>query len=218
MGAQVSQIEDVQTVVSKITNETILENSNLCAGIQASGQKISLKDIKGNVQLSGVRFNNSQKINLSCLQNTQNNIKITDKIKDHLQSEIENAVKGQNFGIQNALSSSLKSSIQEVASSIKVKNIKECLASAIASQDIEINGVIGDVSLVAVDMISSQETVMNCIQKEETTMEKITDLEKKLQSETKNTIAGVLDTSTLIIIAIAVGLVAFVILVIKMKK
>lgn len=208
MGAQVSSNYSTIDEISKITNNVIMKNDSTCSSTATSTQKITLGNVKGGLNMSDIKFTSAQTVNLDCLQNSENNAKLISDIKKEITKAIENKLDGQNFGVQMSRNYSSTKSVSDVANSIKIENIKNCISNAINEQIIEVKDITEGANIKSINMDSSQDVVLKCIQSDTNTVEAISKLDTKIKEDMKNTISGFLSSYGIIIIVVIVLILA----------
>lgn len=218
MGAQTSRIEDVSEDISEIVNKSIISNKSSCSSAVISTQKINLGDIGGDLNMEGINMRSSQTVNLSCLQNSDNNVEIVNEIKRKMETNIKNKLDGQTFGLQNAYTKSVKKGISSVVNSINIDNIKKCIVNAINEQTISVGNVAGNANIRYVSLDATQDVVQECVQNDRNTTRQISKLESEMKTALDNTVVGVISSTGFIIIAVVVLILLFVLIYLRSSK
>lgn len=192
MGAQVSIAENVAESVTDIVNKVVMENNSNCGGESIINQGISADKVGGDVVIDGMTLDASQDINLECLQRSDNNLDISNKIQEELEQMAKSKLSGLNFGLGASMTSNLMRSITKLSSEIKVDNVKNCLYRNIIDQsarfgEIENNLIVRNFNAKAV-----QTSVASCIQEDNNTLKAINDFKKSLQQTADSSIEGLL--------------------------
>lgn len=221
MGASVSTgVVDVKTEdITKIVVDCIVNVSQVCGASTNTSQTIELGDVTDST-ISGLRQKSRNRVDLSCVQSSENDVKLQEDIETALKSHVDNQVKAQipfmSANVANSFTKKVDRSITNFSKSIKIDDIKNCLASQVSEQKIKI----GDVKNSTIEELVqdiSLEMVVNCIQDSKNIVDAVAKLKKELASSaSSNTSSGF--SLEVLIIAAAIVLFFFLILMILLNS
>lgn len=219
MGNTVSS-EQILDITTQVITESVNENIFNCKGTASIVQRANIDEIiigKGCENFNAVNQQANLEINLSCLnESNQEALNITD-IKQKLQSELEQT-SGLNLGMLDSnVSSSITKYVNSVVTKTNLTNVTNCISSYFVNMDANIGRVVCNEKNASVaNQVVAIDIIINCLAKNNQVIQAANTLSSELEQSTS--MSSGISSTALIFIAIAVALVAILILILYLKK
>jgi hypothetical protein len=164
-----------------------VSNSSSCGATTAVSQGITLGNVGGDI--SDISFNANTSVNLDCLQSSLNDSQIQSQIKNQLEQYAKSQSEaGQTF-FSGALSQSetnnIMSVVNNVSNSVKIDNVKKCVASVVVNQQITAGDIAGSVRSISLNVTAS--TINKCVQSDASVSKNVTDLANAISQTSEST-------------------------------
>ena len=213
MGGQYSTIKLETNDIIDIISKSVINTSNNCSSSIIQKQSIDLKKT-GDVEISGIDFNQSSTLNITCLQDLKKDIDTSTIVAQDIISQIDSKISGQNIGLQVSNSEEIKNIAVKLATELNYTSIANCIVDVAQLQEIKVEEG-KNIKITNNSFEQTIEMLKNCIQRDETTIKNITELQQTIETFAKSSTEGALNTTTIIFIVIGLFFILLIILVIK---
>ena len=203
MGVQYSKIQLETNDLIDIVSKSVINTSNNCTSSSVQKQIIDLQKT-GDVEIVGVDFSQNSVLNITCLQDTKQDIDTSTLVAQDIISQINNKISGQTIGSQISNSEEIKNIAVKLANELDYNSITNCIGDLTQVQEIKVVDS-GNIRIINTSFDQTMSLIKNCIQKDITTIKNITQLEQTIKTIAESSTEG-LSSAAIIVIAIVVGL------------
>lgn len=197
-----------QTAVSNAITNAIITNTSNCTSQNVNAITLQFGTVVGDFNLNNANLSQSVTINSSCLQQSTNNTDILNTIQANLKQEYQNGTSGALFSA--SVNNQVSTAITNVANSVNISNIKNCLLNNLTSTAIGANYVGGNVNITNLTVGQVTSLVQTCVQNDTNVTTATNQLKTALTSAQTNT--------SYTIIYIILGILCFLIFIFIVSK
>ena len=153
-----------------------------------------------------VKQSEKQKIDVTCIQKSDNQIEIQNNIVKNLETMLKEKTEGLNFLNFNVNANEIiQQKMLNVSNSVDFQIVNECLTALSQNQEINVKRVGGDVNILDIDQNMLLDTVVSCTQKQKALLDEVNDFTDTVNNTIDTETVG-LTTSGLWAIAIGLGI------------
>ena len=203
MGASFSQnvIDSVTKAISTIST-SIIQNSQLT---EDSTQLISVKDIDGDVHITGNTFTQTATINMQALMSSLQTAEAQQSLIQELTQEAKSLISGLNIG-QFADATNTLNTLIEAELAIIIQIGQTCATGTNQYQEIVVERVKGNVYIQNNVFNQMFNIVQNCVQNVVSNTKSIQDEINKAAQSASSSAKGISEWAALLIVAVVFGL------------
>jgi len=203
MGASFSQnvIDSVTKTISTIST-SIIQNTQLT---EDSTQLISVKDINGDVHITGNQFTQTATINMQALMSALQTAEAQQSLIQELTQDAKSLISGLNIG-QFADATNTLDTLIEAELSIVTQIGQTCATGANQYQEIIVERVKGNVYVQNNVFNQMANIVQNCVQNVVSNTKSIQDAINKAAQSASSSAKGISEWAALLMVAIVFGL------------
>jgi hypothetical protein len=203
MGASFSQnvINSVTKAISTLST-TIIQNTQLT---EDSTQLISVKDIDGDVHITGNRFTQTATINMQALMTSLQTAEAQQSLIQELTQDAKSIISGLNIG-QFADATNTLNTLVDAELSIVVQIGQTCAIGANQYQEIIVERVKGDVYIQNNVLDQMFNIVQKCVQNVVSNNKYIQDALNKAAQSASSSAKGLSEWAAVLVVAIVFGL------------
>jgi hypothetical protein len=185
-------------VVTDIAVKAVQKNISRCVVSATQEQLLSVKDVLGNVTISGVRMRQGASVNMNCVMEA-----VTQSaIQNSIANDIAQWAESQSVAVLGALGTSRSEAESNIRNQLMTSSIQdttqEAFMQAIQKQGVEVAGVSGNVVIGDVSLDQSLEMVAKAMITGTAYSSVVNDVANKVaqtaKSEQSNPISQILDS------------------------
>lgn len=169
-----------------------------CSSAATQQQLIELKDVKGNVNISGVSMTQGASVNMSCVMDSVKQNEIAMKVSNALAQQAEASGQAVLSALGNTKANASANIHNKIMTNISANTTMEMSASVNQTQAITVANVGGNVVIANVSMEQGAQVIAQGLMKTQAYASVInevaTAMDQKSKSEEKNPIATVIDS------------------------
>ena len=215
MGASSARVTATQEVqnLNNVTSNVFITANQGCSTGQDLRQYIKIGDIEGVDGLT-IEANATQVTDLICISELDATVDLKTNITNDIQSSLKASAKaGQTIGYSESSTeaNSINKNINNIATTVDVSSIQTCIAEQFAEQNIDIKSIKNSTN-ITITVQSSQNAVVNCLQKNKTYVSNVLELANTVTASTDAEASSGFDLGSLIgliVLVLVVILVVF---------
>lgn len=207
MGASSSRISATQEVenINNVTANVLISANQGCSTGQSISQNIKIGDLDGVNGLT-IEENATQVTNLVCLSELDASVSLSTEVSNAINSSLKaTASAGQTIGYSSTdvETANINKNINDIANNVSVASVQTCIAEQFAEQNVDI-GNIKNSSNITITIVSSQNAIVNCLQKQKTVVASVTDLANTVTASSENSATSGFDLGAILGVVIAI--------------
>lgn len=216
MGASSARVTATQEVqnLNNVTSNVLISANQGCSTGQQVKQYIKLGDLDGVDGLT-IDANATQVTDLICISELDATVDLKTNITNDIQSSLKASAKaGQTIGYSESSTetNSINNNINNIATNVDVSSVQTCIAEQFAEQNIDIGNIKNSTNIV-ITVSSSQNAVVNCLQKNKTYVSNVLELANTVTASTDAEASSGFDLGSIIGLIIAIIVVVLIIFV-----
>jgi hypothetical protein len=190
MGALNSKQLDVTTIANTVSNAMVTQMQN-CGSSQGVQQTIKFTNNGGAIILGEVNQDSSVNISIDCFQTASFQQDVKTSMKVALEESIKQANSGLFFSSNTNISETTVQAINNVVSSVDLKQVQNCLSQALVSQNQDYeNDKGGLIKVGSINQTVAISTTNKCIANQAGFQEAVANLSNTVKSETDQSNKG----------------------------
>lgn len=214
MGGSIARVTAKQEVdnINNVTANYYISANQGCSTGQEIRQNIKLGDLDGVTGLT-IEANATQVTNLVCFSELDATVDQSTSLSNAIKSDLKaSAEAGQivGYGESDTQTESINRNVNNIATNVSVSSLQTCIAEQFAEQNVEI-GNIKNSSEITITIASSQNAMVNCLQKQSTYISNVTEVANAVTASTDANASSGFDLGTIIGLIIAVIIVIIIV-------
>lgn len=191
MGAAISKSSVENDIVNSIITNIMMSSSQSCTSSLSAKQEIKIGDINAigcTVNISGVSQVMDINQNFSCVNSTNTDSELQNKLQAELDQKLSAITKGQVFGYSNSDVRALNKLKNDVVNNVNMSSIASCVSSALSDQQVDISGITikcrkgQSLNITSIKQELTMKQVTECINKDTKASKAINDFETKIKT------------------------------------